>query len=107
MNLLVNAIDATETLGEKWVKIDLADKGDQIELSITDSGSGIPKEVQDKMMQPFFTTKAVGSGMGLGLSISNGIIESHQGKLFLDTTSPRTRFVFLIPKVQGELAKTA
>jgi|GEM_PF-3796955 len=88
LNLLNNAHDAVAPLKEKWVRVDVKDLGQRLEISITDSGFGIPPAVVEKMMQPFFTTKEVGKGTGLGLSISVGIIESHNGKLWYDSSSP-------------------
>ncbi|MBN8536716.1 MAG: MASE1 domain-containing protein [Deltaproteobacteria bacterium] len=97
LNLLNNSFDAVINLPEKWVEIKVDRASNWIEISITDSGSGISKEIQNKIFQPFFTTKEVGKGTGLGLSISKGIIESHQGQFFLDETSPHTRFVIRLP----------
>ncbi len=97
-NLLNNAYDAVESLGEKWIQVAVLDLVDQVEISVTDSGSGIPEEVQPRIMLPFFTTKEVGKGTGLGLSISKGIIESHFGALSLDTSSKNTCFVVRLPK---------
>jgi C4-dicarboxylate-specific signal transduction histidine kinase len=93
VNLLSNAFDAITNLNEKWIQVDVND----YTISITDSGSGIPKAIAEKLMQPFFTTKEVGKGVGLGLSISKGIIADHGGKLFLDTSAPNTRFVIEFP----------
>lgn len=98
LNLLNNARDAIESTEEKWVRIETLDRGEYAEVSVTDSGPGIRKEIQDKIMQPFFTTKEVGKGTGLGLSISQGIMEEHLGKIYLDTQSVHTKFTLLIPK---------
>lgn len=100
LNLLNNSFDAIELLKDKWIRIDITDLGEYAEIAITDSGTGIPMAVQDKIMQPFFTTKDIGKGTGLGLCISKGIINAHQGKLYVDNTSSNTRFVILIPKEQ-------
>lgn len=97
MNLLSNAHDAVESLSERWVKVEVSRVGDQLRVAVTDSGRGIPKEVVDKIMQPFFTTKEVGRGTGLGLSISKGIAESHSGELRYDSTCDNTRFILEIP----------
>lgn len=99
LNLLSNANDALEGSDEKWIRITCRDQGDSIELRVADSGKGIPFELVDKIMQPFFTSKAVGKGTGLGLSISKGIVESHGGSLWLDLASERTTFVVSLPKV--------
>jgi len=100
LNLLNNAYDAIEDSSEKWVKIESHDMNGGVEISITDSGSGIPKNIQNKIMQPFFTTKEVGKGTGLGLSISHGIIRSHHGNFSIDPNCPNTRFVLQLPLVQ-------
>jgi signal transduction histidine kinase len=99
LNLLNNAYDALEFVDPKWVKIDIKNLDDFIEVSITDSGSGIPMDVQEKILQPFFTTKEVGKGTGLGLSISKGIVEEHRGKFFIDNSSTNTKFVVHLPKI--------
>lgn len=99
LNLLSNSFDAVvEATGERWVRVTVADRGASIEIDVTDSGRGIPADIQQKIMQPFFTTKDVGKGTGLGLSISKGIAETHRGSLQLDTGSPHTRFVLHLPK---------
>ncbi|MNT27518.1 Sporulation kinase A [compost metagenome] len=67
-----------------------------------DSGKGIPDEIIERIMMPFFTTKEVGKGTGLGLSISLGIMRSHHGELFVDTKRPNTVFVMRLPKLQPE-----
>lgn len=103
LNLLNNAFDAIEATKNKWVRIQAVDHGEYAEISVTDSGTGIPKDVRDKIMDPFFTTKEIGKGTGLGLSISRGIIDQHQGKLYLDANSPNTKFTILVPKVQKVL----
>jgi PAS domain S-box-containing protein len=97
MNLLGNAHDAVTGLQDKWVRLEASADGQFIELSVTDSGPGIPTDTLDKMMQPFFSTKEVGKGTGLGLSISKGIIEDHEGEFYYDRESRNTRFVVKIP----------
>lgn len=62
------------------------------------SGPPISKEIREKIMNPFFTTKEVGKGTGLGLSISSQIAKKHNGELYLDPISVHTRFVLRIPK---------
>lgn len=97
INLLSNALDAVENLGHKWVKIEIYNEQSFINVRITDSGSGIPKEIQDKIYNPFFTSKEIGKGTGLGLSISKRIVEQHNGILKVDNTSPNTSFVIQLP----------
>jgi PAS domain S-box-containing protein len=100
LNLLNNSFDAVQKLDNKWIRISAQETDKHIEIRVTDSGPGIPAELRDKIMLPFFTTKEVGKGTGLGLSISMGIIKSHNGELFLDTNSPQTSFVIRMPKLQ-------
>ena len=75
INLLNNSFDAIEKRSHPWITVFIEEDGDRINISVIDAGEGIPLEIQDKMMQPFFTTKEIGKGTGLGLSISQGIIE--------------------------------
>ncbi len=100
INLISNAYDAVQSSEEKWIALDYKIEGDQLVVSISDSGPGVPEDIRDKIMQPFFTTKEVGKGTGLGLSISQGIMKAHQGDLFLDVYSRHTRFVLRFPFIQ-------
>lgn len=100
LNLCGNAVDAVEGRDDRWMKVEVRDLGISVEISVTDSGPEIPPDIRQKIMQPFFTTKAAGKGTGLGLSVSKGIAGFHHGLLYLDETSKQTRFVLLIPKVQ-------
>lgn len=97
LNLLNNAFDAVQRLPERWVRVAVEQQGEQIMLSVTDSGRGIPKEIADKAMQPFFTTKPAGKGTGLGLSISNAIAETHHGQLRIARSGPNTQITLSIP----------
>lgn len=99
LNLLNNAFDAVSQAQEKSVKIRACRRGQEIEVSVEDSGGGIPAHLREKIMEPFFTTKEVGRGVGLGLSISQGIIQSHSGKFYLDPNSSKTRFVLSLPAI--------
>ena len=102
LNLLNNSIDAISEQSDKWIKIVVNDNDPNIEINIIDSGNGIPMDIQEKIMQPFFTTKDLGKGTGLGLSISLGIIHSHQGKIFIDNDSSNTKFTIILPKKHGK-----
>ena len=100
INLLNNAFDALAENKGGWVRIDVTDLADRIELTVTDSGLGIPKGVREKIFDPFYTTKEIGKGTGLGLSISKAIINKHGGEFFLDETHANTRFVMRLLKEQ-------
>jgi len=97
LNLLFNAYDAVQSFDEKWVELNILSKGEYIHFIVTDSGSGIPENLVEKIMHPFFTTKEVGKGTGLGLSISKGLVESHGGKIYYEKSSPHTQFVVELP----------
>ena len=86
-------------LAVKWIKIEVESTPSKVKLIISDSGLGIPLEIHTKIMQPFFTTKEIGKGLGLGLSISKGIVEAHGGNLFLETGLPHAIFIVELPKV--------
>lgn len=92
INLINNAIDAVKNLPEKWVRISGFKDGDQIVLQVMDSGQGISKEIEEKLFQPFFTTKPVGEGTGLGLSISKGILDQHKASFALNRNFKNTCF---------------
>jgi signal transduction histidine kinase len=73
-------------------------EGNRIRLAFQDTGPGIPDSLLSRLFDPFFTTKGVGKGVGLGLSISYGIIEKHLGRIFVEKTGPEgTTFVIELP----------
>jgi signal transduction histidine kinase len=98
LNLLHNSYDAIVELIDKWIEIDCTEEKGELIVRITDSGPGIPVEIQDKVMQPFFTTKEAGKGTGLGLSLSMAIIKKHNGQFYIDKNVQNTCFVIRIPK---------
>lgn len=101
LNLLNNAFDAiSHQPTKKWICIKAWPEKQNIVVTVTDSGHGIPEPLREKIMQPFFTTKELGKGTGLGLSVSSGIVRTHQGTLSLDTTSPNTCFKITLPVKQ-------
>lgn len=107
LNLLSNAFDAVENTPEKWVALTVGLQDDHVELSVEDSGPGVPPDQRELIFQPFFTTKPVGQGTGLGLSISLGILQEQGGTLFLDEHSPHTRFVVSLPQSSAHLSSPA
>ena len=69
----------------------------RVDIFVIDSGAGIPVEIQQKIMEPFFTTKQLNQGTGLGLSISKNILRDHQGELSLMADEPHTTFRMRLP----------
>ena len=96
LNLLNNAADAVEPLPGKWAEVKTV--GTDAEISMMDSGKGMAKQFRDKVGQPFFTTKPVGRGTGLALSISKGSVKAHGGHLNLHAECEHTRFVVTLPE---------
>jgi len=97
LNLINNSKDAIENLPEKWIEVDLEKSGHLALIKIIDSGHGLPQDVKNRLFQPFFTTKEHGQGTGLGLSISSGIIQNHNGSIYVDSENPHTCFVISLP----------
>jgi PAS domain S-box-containing protein len=102
INLINNAIDAVADRDDRWIEITVAERAKDVEVRVTDSGDGIPRELASKIMAPFFTTKAKDKGTGMGLSISQSIIRMHKGELVLDPNHDHTSFVILLPRAHSE-----
>ncbi|MDY6936321.1 MAG: CHASE2 domain-containing protein [Cyanobacteriota bacterium] len=90
MNLVHNALQAMDNRGT--LAIDVAPNDTHICVKITDSGRGIPSEIQHKIFDPFFTTQPPGEGSGLGLDIVRKIIDRHQGKIEFESIPGKTTF---------------
>ena len=111
MNLCINARDAMEGHGRMDVRIEpLRDlrtvcaschhpvEGDFVQLEIRDTGTGIAAEVMPRLFEPYFTTKPVGSGTGMGLPVVHGILHEHGGHLLVETAPGEgTSFRLLLP----------
>jgi two-component system NtrC family sensor kinase len=79
LNLIANSIDAIDGPGR--ITIGAGAEGETFAISIADTGSGIPPELRERVLEPFFTTKPVGKGTGLGLSIAYSIVKKHGGSI--------------------------
>jgi signal transduction histidine kinase len=98
MNLLQNAAQAIGAAGEIWVAS--RDREHVVEISVRDSGPGIPAEHLSKLFEPFFTTKPVGQGTGLGLSVSYQIIQEAGGRIEVKSDEGRgAEFTVVLPLV--------
>jgi signal transduction histidine kinase len=94
-NLIDNAIDAMQGQGE--ITIRTRQDGKYVQVEIEDNGPGIPEDIQPKIFSPFFTTKAIGKGTGMGLNISYNIIARHGGDIKVLSHPGQTRFVVTLP----------
>ena len=88
MNLVLNAAEATPNGGTISVSAQQVPTADSIELSVSDSGAGIPADILPHVFEPFFTTKR-GKGTGLGLSISQTYVRSHGGDIRVESSAGR------------------
>lgn len=94
LNIILNAADAMPQGGKIRVRSSFEPKASQAILRISDTGPGIPAEIQDKMFEPFFTTKKTGTG--LGLAIAYGIMERHKGSLKVESAPGRGTTIEMI-----------
>ena len=103
LNLFNNAFDAIEFLPDKWIEVSVQEVDDKVQIFVKDSGAGISPEVASHMMDPFFTTKEMGKGTGLGLALAKGIVEKHGGTLNYIPHLPHTTFMIELPHHQDDL----
>jgi CheY-like chemotaxis protein len=98
VNLIVNAVDAMPTGGN--LSISCAREDDKLCLRFTDTGMGIPEDVRERIFEPFYTTKGA-HGTGLGLAVSYGIIERHEGIISVESEVGRgTTFEIVLPAAE-------
>ncbi len=100
INLLSNSLDAIEFLPDKWIEISCFEKPDSIWIQIEDSGSGIPDEIANEMMEPFFSTKDKDKGTGMGLYFAKESLRKHGGDLRYVPNKKHTTFLIEFPKVR-------
>lgn len=94
-NLIHNALQAMDYRGTLTIEVKRIE--DNLSISVTDSGKGIPPDIMPKIFQPFFTTKPPGEGSGLGLDIIKKIIEKHRGKIEVESVPRQTTFTVFLP----------
>jgi two-component system C4-dicarboxylate transport sensor histidine kinase DctB len=82
VNLIRNALDALTETKHPTILVDAGAVGDLVRIRVADNGSGIPPELIDRIFDPFVSTKAVGKGLGLGLSITYGIVQDFHGRIY-------------------------
>jgi signal transduction histidine kinase len=101
MNLIMNAaqaMDETEKNKEIRIQSRFLEDQEQVEIIVRDNGPGIAAEIQDKIFEPFFSTKGLREGTGLGLSLSYGIVHDHGGEIFVHSAPGQgTVFTIILP----------
>lgn len=98
LNLLVNAESAMEGTQLRHLSLTTQRKHGMVQIVISDTGHGMPPSVSQRVFEPFFTTKPPGEGTGLGLSVSYGIIQAHEGTISVESTPEvGTTFTILLP----------
>jgi two-component system, NtrC family, sensor kinase len=96
--LIMNAIDAMPRGGTLWIETRLSSAKTEIEIKVRDDGAGIAPDVLPHIFEPFLTTKERGRGVGLGLAISRGIVERHNGRIEVESELGRgTTFTITLP----------
>ncbi|MFZ3214230.1 MAG: ATP-binding protein [Terriglobales bacterium] len=96
--LIMNAIDAMPRGGNLWLEVQLTEDEGGIEIQVRDDGSGIAPDILPHIFEPFLTTKENGHGVGLGLAISRGIVERHNGHIDVKSELGRgTTFIVSLP----------
>jgi len=105
LNLLTNARDAIESnadLKERWVRlgVDIVDSK-SVQIIVEDSGGGISDNVIERIFEPFYTTKEMGQGTGLGLSVSYGIIRDMGGSIIASNGDQGARFTITLPTIDA------
>jgi len=96
-HLVQNAVHAMPSGGDLRIALSQV-AGDALKLTVTDSGRGIPPEMRERIFDPFFSTKDQAAGVGLGLSISNSIVEAHHGRILVESAPGKgATFTVLLP----------
>jgi len=96
--LIMNAKDAMPRGGNLWIETRLSDDESEVEIQVRDDGAGIAPDVLPHIFEPFLTTKESGHGVGLGLAISRGIVERHNGRIAVQSELGRgTTFTVTLP----------
>jgi C4-dicarboxylate-specific signal transduction histidine kinase len=117
LNLLNNAFDAvnSDARSERWVRVQITIQPgtqhenhiDRLQIAVIDGGPGVAPEHKERLMQTFFTTKSMGAGIGIGLSVSRTIAEEHGGQLELRESDGHTCFLLTLPVSAGKIEEIA
>jgi two-component system, NtrC family, sensor kinase len=106
--LIMNAIDAMPRGGNLWLETRRSHDEKEIEIIVRDDGTGIAADVLPRIFEPFVTTKEDGRGVGLGLAISRGIVERHNGRIGVQSDLGRgTTFTVTLPTQTNDASQVA
>lgn len=104
MNIVLNAVDAMKGKGRLGIATKSNDAEGTVDIAISDSGPGIAPENLERVFDPFFTTKGVGHGTGLGLSVSYGVVQSHNGDIAVASEpGAGATFTISLPAMKGPI----
>ena len=95
VNIISNALDSMRNSPQRRLDIGVSEQADNVHISLADTGAGVPQALREHVFDPFYSTKSVGEGMGLGLSITYGIVDQFGGKILIDD-SPSGGALFTI-----------
>ncbi|HQJ10147.1 MAG TPA: ATP-binding protein, partial [Deltaproteobacteria bacterium] len=98
MNVFINAVQSMPSGGS--MEVHLREQGANVEISVSDTGKGIPENIRSRIFDPFFTTKP--KGIGLGLSISYRLVKMHSGNITFSSSPEGTLFTISLPKEAGK-----
>ena len=103
VNLISNAKDATIGLANRKIEVAISYEKEHVKFAIKDNGCGIPDELKQKIFTPFFTTKEINKGTGIGLSLVSNIVQEHGGRIELDSSvGSGSTFTVLLPVTSGQ-----
>lgn len=98
VNLLNNSYDAVRDIKEAVIQVKIEEDETAIRFLVIDNGQGIPQGLVEKVMDPFFTTKEIGKGTGIGLNLSKNLMKRMGGELLLESSVSPTTFLVRLPK---------
>nr|WP_276510931.1 ATP-binding protein [Rhodobium orientis] len=99
LNLARNSIAAMEGLENQTLTLETQRVGDYVEVSVKDTGRGIPKELESNLFEPFHASTT--SGMGIGLSLCRSIVEAHAGRIWAKSVPGGAEVIFKLPVREG------
>ena len=102
IGVLNNAVQAVELSKDRWMKLEITYENEKIIAKITDSGQGIPPDTVDEIFEPFFSTKDLGAGAGLGLAMAQSSVKRHKGSIYYDKKSKNSCFIIELPAFKSK-----